>query len=150
MLNEQIRLVIPMIRMMFQNSDDEQWVISRSFSKVEIEELVRVFIERHLEHTDSGRLYLAFKELEYAVKVGLEALKEDAFDAIGRQLEGEISGKLLGHGVAISYPYEWCYSSEVEELKDRQKRELTELQERERDGGIAKNVPGKGRITVVL
>jgi hypothetical protein len=121
-----------MIAMMFRDSDDEQWITSRSFTKMEIEEAVRSCIERHLEYTDSGRLYLAFKELEYVVKVGREALKEGAFDSIGWQLEGETSGNLLGHGVEISYPYEWHFSPSVEELKDRQKRELRELQERGR------------------
>jgi hypothetical protein len=136
--------------MLVLNGDDEQELVRRSFSKIEIEEAVRAFIERHLEHTDSGTLYLFVKQIEYAVKIALEALKEGAFDSIGRQLDGLISGKVGGHTVVISYPYEWQYSPAVDELKEQQKQDLSELQDREKVEGVAKQVPGKGRIVVTL
>lgn len=139
-----------MITVMFRYDDDEQEIISRSFSKVELEEIVRVFIARNLEHTDSGVLYLFFKGLEYAVKVGIEALKEGAFDSIGYRLGGEASGTVNGCAVVISYPKEWQYSAAVDELKERQKRELVELQEQEKSDGVAEQVAGKGRIVVTL
>lgn len=132
------------------NEDNEQELVSQSFSKIEIEEAVRAFIERNLEYTDSGVLYLFVKQIEYAVKIALEALKEGAFDAIGWQLDGLTSGKVGGHAVVISYPYKWQYSTAADELKERQKRELVELQEEEKKGGIAKQVSGKGRIVVTL
>lgn len=139
-----------MIVMMFGSDGDEREIIGRSFSKVELEEIVRAFIEEHLEHTDSGVLYLFLKQLEYAVKVGIEALKEGAFDSIGYRLAGEASGTVNGHAVVISYPHEWQYSPAVDELKEKQKQELSELQEQEKREGAAKQVAGKGRITIAL
>ena len=118
--------------------------------KVEIEEGVRKFIDANLEHSDSSTLYLYLKQLEYAIKIGIEQLKEQAFDSIGKHLGGSSSGKLFGHDVVIAYPNEWHYGPSVEELKERQKEELAALQKQERTIGIARQVQGKGRITITL
>lgn len=121
-----------------------------TMGKAKIEEAVRKFIETNLENTDSGTLYLHLKQLEYAIKTGIEQLKEQAFNSFGEHLSGASSGKLFGHDVAIAYPNEWHYSAAVEELKERQKKELAGLQEKEREIGIARQVQGKGRITITL
>lgn len=84
------------------------------------------------------------------MKVGLEALKDSAFNAIGQQLGGPTSGKLYDQVVEISYPNEWHYSSAVDELKEQHKRVLVDLQEQEKIEGIANQVTGKGRIVVTL
>jgi len=46
-----------MINMLI-GSDDEQGLVLRSFSKIEIEQAVQSLIELHLENTDSGTLFL--------------------------------------------------------------------------------------------
>jgi hypothetical protein len=121
-----------------------------AMGKAEIEEIVRKFIETNLEITDSGTLYLHLKQLEYAIKTGIEQLKEQAFNSLGEHLGGASSGKLFGHDVSIAYPNEWHYSSAVDDLKERQKKELAGLQNQERQIGIARQVQGKGRITITL
>ncbi len=125
-------------------------LMERSLCKAEIEDLMRRFIEANLEHTDSGTLYIYLKQLEYAVKAGIENLKEQAFENLGYQLSGATSGKLMGHDVSICYPQEWHYSQAVEGLKERQKIELGRLQDDEKASGIAKQSPGKARLTVTL
>lgn len=124
--------------------------IAHTFSKAEIEEKVRCYINDHLESMDSAMLYVHLKELEYAVKTAIEALKDQAFDSAGQYLEGATSGKVNGHSIAISYPNEWHYTKAVEALKERQKKELAKYQAEERESGTAKQLPGKGRITITL
>ncbi|MDB5034650.1 MAG: hypothetical protein JWQ98_1891 [Chlorobi bacterium] len=121
-----------------------------SIGKAEIEESVRKFIEYHLVHTDSGTLYIYFKQLEYAVKTGIENLKDPAFDSLGKLLGGATSGKILGHEIVLAYPNEWHYSPAVDALKNRQKLEIVGLQNEEKIAGIAKQIPGKARLTITL
>lgn len=137
-----------MLTMLIEN-DDEQGLM-RSLSKAEIELVVRDFIDLRLETTDSGVLFLLFKQAEFAIKMGLEALKKSAFDALGQHLGGMTSGTLYGHVVSISYPREWSYSPAVEGLKEQHKKQLAELQEQEKTEGVARQVLGKGRIVVTL
>ena len=122
----------------------------RTMGKAEIEEAVRRFIQINLDTTDLATLYVYLKQMEFAVKTGIEHLKEQAFDSLGQQLGGLSSGKFLGHDVVISYPGEWNYSPAVDSLKERHKKELGGLQEQERQMGMARRVHGKGRITVTL
>jgi hypothetical protein len=131
---------------------NNQWLptLGLSHSKAEIEELVQKFIEDRLAYTDSGSLYVFMKQLEYAIKTGIEHLKDGAFDSLGEHLGGLSSGKFLSHDVVISYPNEWHYSQAVDNLKEVQKKELTQLQEQEKQNNIARRVQGKGRITVTL
>lgn len=124
--------------------------LTRPYSKKEIEEMVQNFINTYLEQTDSGTLYIFFKQVEYGVKIGVDYLRDQAFDSFGYYLGGALSGKVQGHDVLISYPREWRYSSVVYDLRERQKEELAEIQEYEKAAGIAKQVPGKGKITVTL
>lgn len=136
------------------NNDDKNFGIhldlQRSYSKKEIEEIIVQIIERYLEETDSGTLYIFFKQLEYGVKIGVEYLKEQAFDSLGHHLGGLTSGKIQGHEVVISYPREWQFSDAVEDLKEQQKKELAELQDIEKASGIARQVMGKEKITVTI
>lgn len=122
----------------------------RTMSKAEIEEAARRFIEANLEITDSATLYVHLKQIEYAVKIGLEHLKDQAFDSLGERMDGLTSGEFLGHAVAICYPNEWHYSPTVNDLKEQHKKELAGLQEQERQIGVARQIHGKGRITVTL
>lgn len=126
------------------------WNPTRSYSKHEIESIVRRFIENYLESGDSGTLYIFFKQLEYGAKVGGEILRDQAFGALGYSLGGATSGKIMGHEVVISWPREWQYSTAVEDLKLRQKAELVDLQDQEKATGIARQVVGKGKIVVTL
>jgi|GEM_PF-2589439 len=123
---------------------------TRSCSKTEIEDLVQRFIEEGLEFTDSGSLFLLLKQLKYAAEHGIEQLKEHAFNALGEQLGGLQSGDVMGHEVLISYPREWHYSPAVDDLKEQQRQTLVALQDREKEEGVAKQMPGRGRITITL
>jgi hypothetical protein len=122
----------------------------RSLNKAEIEVEVQRFIETGLEQSDSGTLYVFMKQLEYAIKTSIEHLKDGAFNSLGEHLGGLSSGRFLGHDVSISYPSEWHYSQAVETLKETQKKELTQLQDQEKQNNTARRVQGKGRITVTL
>jgi hypothetical protein len=124
--------------------------IQSTSSKADLENWIREFIRTNLEYVDSGTLYIHLKEIEYAIKQGIENLKEQAFTSLGEQLGGLNSGRLLGHQVSISYPNEWHYSPAVDKLKENQKKTLTELQEREKREKIAKQIQGQGRITVTI
>lgn len=121
-----------------------------TFCKWEIEERMKKFIAANLEYTDSGSLYICLKQLEYAVKVGVENLKEQAFEALGNELGGLTSGKFLGQDVSICYPQEWHYTKAVECLRERQKTELARLQDEEKASGAARQIPGKARLTITL
>ncbi|MEO5929175.1 MAG: hypothetical protein ABIR47_04530 [Candidatus Kapaibacterium sp.] len=118
--------------------------------KAGIEEAVRKFIELNLEQTDSRTLYIYLKQMEYAIKTSIDQVKDRAFDSFGEYLGGATSGKVMGHNVVITYPNEWHYSSAVDDLKGKQKKELAALQEKEKAEKIARQIPGKGRITVTL
>lgn len=126
--------------------------IARTYSqtKEQIEKLVKDFIDDQLQYFESADLYVHFKQLEHAIKTGLDYLKKWAFDSIGQYLGGVPSGRIFGHHVAISYPHQWEYSGAVEELKSKQKTEMVILQETEKATGLAKKVQGAGRITVTL
>lgn len=125
-------------------------VLTRSCSKAEIERATQDFIHESLEEMDSGTLFVLLKQMKYAAEHGIEQLKEQAFNSIGDWLGGLSTGEMLGHGVAICYPKEWHYSSAVDELKEQQKEELSRLQDREKREGVAKQMMGKGRLTVSL
>jgi hypothetical protein len=125
-------------------------ILKRSLCKAEIEDMMRRFIETNLEYTDSGTLYIYLKQLEYAVKMGIENLKDQAFDSLGGLLGGLSSGKYLGQDVTLSYPQEWHYSSAIDNLKSRQKIELGALQDEEKATGVAKQIPGKARLSITL
>lgn len=126
--------------------------IARTYprTKEQIERQVTDFIDEQLDHFESGQLYVHFKQLEFAIKTGLEYMREIAFDSIGYLLGGFTSGIIFGHHVAIAYPQKWVYSEAVEELKERFKNELTVLLEIEKANGTAIQIPGPGRITVTL
>jgi hypothetical protein len=128
----------------------EPGIMERSQGKAEIEEMVRRFIDANLEIMDSGTLYIYLKQLEYGIKVGIENLTEQAFEALGYQLGGSTCGKFLGHDIILAYPQEWHYSPAVDSLKNQQKQALVILQDQEKAAGIAKQIPGKARLTVTL
>lgn len=122
----------------------------RSASKTEIEERVKEFLEAFQDKVDSGTIFVALKQLEFAVETALNQLKDDAFMSLGSKFQGLSSGSLLDHKVSICYPSEWIFSPKVETLKEAQKKELKEQMEIEKMTGIARKAQGKGRITVTL
>jgi hypothetical protein len=122
----------------------------KGLDRSQIESRVEAWIAGALEVTSSAELYVYVKQMEFAVKLALERLKEPAFDAIGRQLGGVMEGGLLGHRVRLSYPREWIYSENVAALKERQKLGLKSAELTEQASGAAKRIDRLGVITVTL
>lgn len=124
--------------------------IVRFMSKGEIEEAIKKYVERKLEETDSGTIYIYLKLMEYGIKEAIENLKPQAFDALGQHLEGVSSGKFLGHHVSMSYPVKWLYTEKLRDLEEKWELKLKQMKEKERVKGKAARVTYEGRITVTL
>ena len=122
----------------------------KGLDRSEIESRVESWIAGALEVTSSAELYVYVKQMEFAVRLAIERLKEPAFDAIGRHLGGAMEGGLLGHKVRLSYPREWIYSERIAALKERQKLELKSAELAEQASGEAKRLDRLGVITVTL
>ena len=122
----------------------------KGLDRSQIESLVESWVAVALEVTSSAELYVYVKQMEFAVRLALERLKEPAFDAIGRQLGGVMEGGLLGHKVRLSYPREWIYSEKIAALKERQKLELKSAELAEQASGAATRLDRLGVITVTL
>lgn len=111
-------------------------------------------VDRWLEsvtnlHSDSDT-FVFLKQMEQAVKTGIEKMKERAFNAFSNGFRGEMKGVVLGHEVKLTYPEIWVYSPAVKALQDQQKLELEALQAEEKAKGLANKEPQLGRITVTL
>ncbi len=122
----------------------------KGLDRAQIESRVAEWLAGALEAASSAELYVFVKQMEFAVKLALERLKEPAFDAIGRQLGGLSEGDLLGHRVRLSYPREWVYSENIAALKERQKLELKSAELAEQASGTAQRIDRLGVITVTL
>ena len=122
----------------------------KGLDRAQIESRVAEWLACALEAASSAELYVFLKQMEFAVKLALERLKEPAFDAIGRQLGGLMEGDLLGHRVRLSYPREWMYSEKIAALKERQKLELKSAELAEQASGTAKRIDRLGVTTVTL
>ena len=94
--------------------------------------------------------YVFLKQLEYAVKTGLETLNGPAFEKVCSDFRGEMKGTVLGHDVKLTWPEKWEYSPAVKALKDQQKLDLEALQAQEKAQGLAHKESGKGIITVTI
>lgn len=122
----------------------------RAWTKTEIEEHARHYIETMLEQTSSAELYVATKQLEYAARSALDALRERAFNSIGEHLTGRMEGTILGAGVRIYYVKEWLYSSAIAALKEEQRTALKAAELAEQATGRALVAGERGVITVTL
>jgi hypothetical protein len=121
-----------------------------SLSKVEIVEKVDNWLNDSLEDYNASEVYVLLKQMEEAVTVAIDKTKKVAFESIGKQFGGQLSGQVLGHGVKLSYPKKWTYSDALTALAIRQKAELEIAQKIEQANGTAKQETQLGRITVTL
>lgn len=122
----------------------------KSMSKTEIEHSVRNWLQMVIVSNDPPEAYVHLKQMEEAVKKGIEILKEQAFNATGDRFRGQMSGTILGHQVKLSYPEKWQYSVAVKRLELQQKLVMDALKAKERAEGIATKEPGKGIIAITL
>lgn len=122
----------------------------KSMGRAEIEYSVREWLENLLKANDPPEAYVHLKQMEEAVKKGIEILKEEAFNATANRFRGSMSGEILGHQVRFTYPEKWEYSVAVKRLELQQKLDMDALKAEERAKGIAVKQPGKGVISITL
>lgn len=118
--------------------------------KAEIEQTFLANLNTALSQVTAPQLYLALKQIEYAVEVGLNNLKPVAVEAFRAVADGKKSADIGGHRVEVKDLFDYNYGDEYNERKEKQKAELAVLKAQAEAAEIVVKTPRTTTIAVTL